>query len=74
MRESIGWFLVIMSLIVLGIFAVTMTAFRYEHERLTETQLSLWALQRWWCWAPAAAVGWLGILIAKPVTKTKKPR
>lgn len=61
MKQQLGAFLMVFGLIVLGLFTASFTVYKFSHETLTETQLAIWSLQRWWCWLPATVVGFLGI-------------
>lgn len=62
-RPLLGWFLIIIGMVVLGVYGFEASVYRYRHETLTETQLTLWALQRWWAWVPALVVAGLGAFL-----------
>jgi hypothetical protein len=47
----------LVALTTLGVFALALTLWRFDHPELTETQLTLWSLERWWGWLPAAVAG-----------------
>ena len=55
MRQDLGYFFTIFGLIVLALVAIAQGVVRFENPKLTETELTLWALRRWWAWAPATA-------------------
>jgi len=65
LRHQFGWFLAVLSLIVLALFVISLTIWRFAHPELTETQLALWSLERWWSWGPAAVIGGVGLWLAR---------
>lgn len=58
MKQSWGMALVVFGGIFFALFIAASTIYRFSNPALTETQLALWALSRWWGWAvPLAMIG-----------------
>lgn len=70
MKYQLGVLFMILGLILLGAFAFALSVYRFNNEKLTETQLCLWSLQRWWGWVIPAALSFFGMwLMAKSEKK-----
>lgn len=61
---GIGWILTVWGFVVIAIFCFQAASYRYSHETLTETQLTIWSLQHWIQWVPGAILVIAGLLMA----------
>ena len=61
MKNWFGWTLVLIGLLGFGMNAYNSAVYRFAHPELTETQLMLWELQRWWQWLPGLFAGCAGL-------------
>lgn len=64
-KQRFGWMLTLIALVGLGLFILVFTTHRFAHPELTETQLMLWSLERWWGWLPATALGGVGLWLVR---------
>lgn len=62
-KQTLGLFLMVLSLLWLLVLGVYQGNYRYSHETLTETQLSIWMLLHWKYWAPPAVLGVVGLVL-----------
>jgi membrane protein required for beta-lactamase induction len=62
-KRAIAWFLVVGGMAAMGIFLFALTSYRFKNETLTETQLAIWSIQRWWAWVPALIAAGAGLWI-----------
>lgn len=61
LREGFGWFFTILGAMALLAFCFVFSFYKFQHETLTETQLTIWCLQNWWAWLPSSLVAVVGI-------------
>lgn len=61
--QVVGWLLAILGVLGLLVFVFVFSFYKFRHETLTETQLTIWCLQRWYEWLPAGIVTALGLTI-----------
>jgi protein-S-isoprenylcysteine O-methyltransferase Ste14 len=64
-KETLGLYLAVFGALTFVLFIVTAGVNRFAHPELTETQLMLWSLERWWGWVPALAAIGLGLWLNK---------
>lgn len=63
LREAIGLFLALIGGGIVICFAFVSIFYRYAHPKMTETELQLWALERWYAWLPPLVVAFGGYLL-----------
>lgn len=64
-RGAITWTALVIALLVLAVFFWSFQTYRFCHPELTETQLVLWALARWYFWVPATIVGATSVVLLR---------
>jgi len=62
-KELAAWIMVAAGLLIVLAFAVKFSIYRFSHEMLTETQLMLWSLARWYEWVPGFVTTGIGFYV-----------
>lgn len=65
MKKKLCWAAVILGVVSMLAFAVHMTVYRFQNDTLTETQITIWGLQRWWAWIPGMVAAFIGLWILR---------
>ena len=61
--KKLGFILIVIGLLGLGVFTLSLIVYRFDHPELTETQLASWSFARWYEWLVLTAIGGAGCWI-----------
>ncbi len=59
-RELIGLFFAVLGGLALLVWVMYASFYRYDHPKLTETELHIWYLKHWYAWLVPMAVAFGG--------------
>lgn len=60
-RLEFGRFLEVLGIVFLALNCVAFIWFRFEYPKMTETELMIWTIERWWAWIPSFGLVGMGM-------------